>query len=181
MSAQPNYDNASTPKAGQGIAMPLFHTSGAELTLAASGDWTRSDIISVMDAREIVLLIAYDPSTSSGGYPHIVPLVSCNQAQPAAGDDSWYMPGVTDGTVTEVSADTGLPSGADYTAVPGYGEVLYRPIMLRCDAADNASDEIRLAIRLNVAPYRWLHLICAEKGLTANPGALLITYTLTSG
>jgi hypothetical protein len=168
----PRLESPATPVAAAGPVGTLF----TEAALAASGDWTRgTGVLDVQNCRSLALFCKYNPA-AIGGYPHIVLLVSNAQDAPAVGDDSWYALPMTDGTMTEVTLDTGLPSGADFTAAPGWGEVLVRGLVLRPDAADAASDEIRQAIEVRVAPYRWVQLMVAEKGVTASPGTLQVLY-----
>jgi hypothetical protein len=171
---QPNYDH-STPRAGQGAPTTIF-TSAA---LAASGAWTRSDIVSVEGARRVVLEIDYDPAGTSG-YPVIVPLVSNTVAAPAAGDDSWFQMPVWDGSVTAGALTGTLPTGADYTLSQPQGVAITYGLAVRLSAAAGATDEFRQALVLDVTPYRWFHFIVAEVGATGTPGTLSALYSLAA-
>lgn len=151
----------------------------ASATLPSSGDGARSSIIDVRGVRKLALFVDYDPA-GAGGYPHILPLVSNTdgngKAAPLAGDDVWFAPTHNDGVVTDVTPDTGLPSGADYSAPPPWGEVTQKALLIRLPAAVNAADEYRYAIVLDVTPFRWFHFVAFEKGATGSPGTLLVKY-----
>jgi len=149
----------------------------ASAALAGSGAFTASGVIDVSKNRRITLEILYNTGTT-GGYPHIVPNFSGLKVQPAVGDDSWYVPGVWDSTVTAVSPGA-VATGVDYTVTPPFGEVLFRPILLRSAAATGASDKIRMVVSIDTNGARWLYVSCAEKGVTATPGTLAINYTLS--
>lgn len=150
--------------------------------LAASGAWTRGDaVIDVRGAREIALLIDYTAHASTTtGYPQVVPMVACATTAPAVGDATWFVPAVTDGTLTATALAGTLPTGTDFTANPPMGVALLYPLVIRLNAATANSARTQMACRINVAPYKWFQLMAAEKGDTTNRGTLAISYALSS-
>lgn len=171
MSAQPAND-ANVPRAGQGQAMALV----ASAALAAAGAATSSSIVSVADARKITLFVKYTGG-ATGGYPHILPLVSGSLASPAVTDDSWYALGSWDGSITADVDFVTLPTGVDISP-QNFGEVEMQELLIKT-AATASTDAQRIAITLDVTPFRWLFLVYAEKGVTGTPGTLAIDYTLS--
>ena len=146
--------------------------------LAASGAQTYSDILDVARWRRLTLYIDYDPHASAtAGYPKIIPFGSAAEAVPAAGDDSWYSLGVDDGAVTAAVLTGTVPSGADWSLTPEFGWRTFRGLVLRLEASDNGSDEYRVAVTLDVTPYRWIQLATSEVGDTTNAGSLIIKYS----
>lgn len=171
MSAQPANDS-NVPRAGQGQQVALV----ASAALAASGATASSSIVSVADARKITLFVKYTGG-AAGGYPHILPLVSGALTSPATTDDSWYALGSWDGSITASTQLAALPTNVDISR-EGFGLVLMQETLLRT-AATVGTDAQRIAITLDVTPFRWLFLVYAEKGNTGTPGTLAIDYTLS--
>lgn len=174
---------SSTPVATPGTATLLFHTAGAatEKALAASGAYTASNVIvPVHSARKITIFFAYD-AAAIGGYPVIIPLVSCASVAPAAADDSWFTMPVADGTFTSTVFTGALPAGQDFTLSPGLGLATVAGLAIKpMPAALATSDEVRAAITLDVSAFRYLQILVAEVGVTATPGSVLATYSLTA-
>jgi hypothetical protein len=171
---QPERINASTPIAGQGGVASIF----ASAALAASGAWSRSSIVSVADARKLTLFVDYDPG-AIGGYPGLILLGSCNVTEPASDADSWFQLSMFDGSVTSAVGSGALATGSDFTIAQPEGFAIAYPLIVRLTAATNAADEYRQAITLDVTPFRWVHFQAAEIGVTATPGTLAVTYSLS--
>lgn len=173
-------NNAMSPIATPGPLAAMWSTAGAEKALAAAGAYTFSDVIvPCAEERTITLLVAYD-SAAAGGYPVIIPLGSCASSQPAAGDDSWFVLPASDGTWTNTVLAGAVPSGADWTQNPGMGLSEVRCLAIKPMAgAVGAGDEVRIAITLNVAPFRYFQFAVAEVGATGTPGALLVNASLS--
>lgn len=171
MSAQPAND-ANVPRAGQGQQMALV----ASAALAASGATTSSAIVSVADARKITFFVKYTGG-AAGGYPHILPLVSGSLTSPATTDDSWYALGSWDGSITADTDLAALPTNVDISP-QNMGEVKMQELLIRL-AGTASTDAQRIAITLDVTPFRWIFLVYAEKGVTGTPGTLAIDYTLS--
>lgn len=174
-------DNNQTVRAPQSFEDPsaVLFTSA---TLAASGAWTRGDsIVNVKGAREIALLIDYTAHASTTtGYPQIVPMVACTDTSPAVGDATWFVPGVHDGSLTATALAGTLPTGTDFTVNPPMGVALIYPMVIRLNAATANSARTQMVVRLNVAPYKWLQIMAAEKGDTTNRGVLAVSYALSA-
>lgn len=160
---------------------PIYSTAGAERTLAASGAYEYSEILRVAEKKLACLQLAYD-AAAIGGYPVIIPLVSYAEDAPAVGDDAWFAMPASDGMPTPTSLSGALPAGADYTLAPGVGLVDVRPLAVRPLAAATATtNEVRQSIALDLSSVpgaRWLMVAIAEVGVTATPGAALVTATV---
>lgn len=173
-------NNAMSPIATPGPLTTMWSTAGAEKALAASGAYTFSDVIvPCAEERTITLLVSYD-SAAAGGYPVIIPLGSCASSSPAAGDDSWFTLPASDGTWTNTVLAGAVPSGADWTQNPGLGLSEVRGTAIKpMAAAVGTGDELRIAIVINVAPFRYFQFAIAEVGNTGNPGSVLVNASLS--
>lgn len=178
MSSPDHTPNA--PIALPGAATNLWTTAGAEKILAASGAYTHGDVIvNVKNARQIHLEIFYRAG-AAGGYPILLPQVSIEDDEPAAGDDAWTDMPVSDGVVTTTILGGAVPSGADWTQDPGKGLVDLRGLAIKPMAgAVGTSDRVRMSAVLRVDSARWFQIAVAERGVTANPGYLRLRYSLT--
>lgn len=160
---------------------PIYSTAGAERTLAASGAYEYSEILRVAEKKLACLQLAYD-AAAIGGYPVIIPLVSYAEDAPDVGDDAWFTLPASDGMPTPTSLSGALPAGADYTLAPSVGLVDVRPLAVRPLAAATATtNEVRQSIALDLTSVpgaRWLMVAIAEVGVTATPGAALVTATV---
>lgn len=172
--------HATSPIATPGPLTAMWSTAGAEKALAASGAYSFSDVIvPCAEERTITLLVSYD-AAAAGGYPVIIPLGSCASTQPAAGDDSWFVLPASDGTWTNTVLSGAVPTGADWTQNPGMGLAEVRCIAIKpMAAAVGTGDELRIAITLNVAPFRYFQFAIAEVGATGSPGAVLINASMS--
>lgn len=159
----------------------MYSNAGAEKTLPASGAYEYSEILSIAGRKLVALQVAYDPA-AVGGYPVLLPLVSYAEDAPDAGADSWYALPASDGLPTATTLTGALPAGADYTLAPSVGLVDVRPLVVRpTAAATGAGNEVRQSVALDLSSVpgaRWLQLAVAEVGVTASPGALLVTATV---
>lgn len=177
MGAQGQNQNPATPVAGQGTTSTLFTSA----VLTAAGAWSRSDIVTVKDAREIVLLVDAT-ADATGGTDSVVEMafmVSCENAQPAAGDATWFVVGDTDGIATSAALASGtLPTGTDFSATPNWWQRTYRPMVVRLAAMAADTDRIQLTIRIPVVGYRWFQMMAHEAGDTSNPATLAVSYVL---
>lgn len=180
MSADPiltrELNDPATPTPAKGRATSLV----ASATLAASGAYAHSDPIDLEGARRLVLLVSYSPN-AVGGYPGIIPAFGYTivEGGPAATDDVWYVPAVWDGSVTAtLLTAASQPAGTDYTVQPEFGFTTHRPMLIRLEAGDAATDEIRIAVTLEVGAARWARVSYAELGVVATPGTLAISYSL---
>src|SRR5688572_18433476 len=70
--------------------------------------------IDVKDARALVLFIDADAAAAADQLALIV-AVSNAEVMPAAADDSWFVPGVTDGAVTIGAGAGAVDAGRDWT------------------------------------------------------------------
>lgn len=161
------------PRAGQGIQQPLR----ASAVLSAAGATASTSIVSVEGARKVTLFVKYTGG-AAGGYPHILPLVSCASTSPATTDDSWYALGISDGVVTADTDLAALPTNVDISP-QNFGEAKVQQTLIRL-AGTASTDPQRVAVTLDVTPYRWLFLVVAEKGVTGTPGTLAVDYVLSA-
>lgn len=163
----------STPSVAVEPTQSLL-TAAVALTGA---DWTYCDVVRVDEARDIAIFLDFDPAAGSTVAQGALSIWVSNEAEePAAGDDSWFAP-VEFEAVTPAVLVGDVPSGADWTKTPEFALRTARGLVVRTEAADNATDEYRLAIPLNVAPYRWLLLAYADLGDTDAPGTFIIKYS----
>jgi hypothetical protein len=170
--------NPSTPVAGKGVSTALV----ASATMSASGAWSRSSIVNLGTARKITFELTYTTDGTGGtdGYVEIVPMVAATREQPAANDATWFTMGYTDGTYTEGTLSGTLPSGTDFSAAPNFAKVKFEGLCIRTDPADADTDVVQIKVSLDVSDARWIQLMYHEAGDTANPGALAISYVLSS-
>lgn len=116
-------------------------------------------------AKKLTLEIYYNAAAATGGAPRVVPMLSAEAQKPAPGDDVWVIPGVWDGSVTSATGMTPV-AGLDWTATPGFSQVLHRPVEFAFAAATVNSDKLRLCVVLNVEAHRWVQLQVADLGAT---------------
>lgn len=117
-----------------------------------------STAVDVSGYREAVVLVDYD-ANAAGDVLALIPIGSVQETLPADGDDAWFIPAINDGSVT-AAVPSGITNttGADFTLVPEFGTVSVYPAAIKLAAADNATDEYRLAIQLDVTWMRWFQL-----------------------
>jgi hypothetical protein len=163
---------ASTPIPGEGVAATLLDSTA--LTTSPNGGV--SSIVSVEGYRYVTLWITGSADAASA-YPHIIPLVSGAGPLPLLGDDSWYGLAERDTSATATLLVGTLPTGADYTIAPEWAVVTTRPLVIRLEASDANTDEIRMCVTLNVAHARWMYIACEE--ITDNI-TLSVKYSLSN-
>lgn len=114
--------------------------------------------------RELTLLLNIDAAAADGtGGISIIPALSASKTLPSVDDDVWFIPGVTDGSVTAALPGATVAVGADYTLTPEFGQTAIRPWeILPGDDWDNATDEIRMAITIKCAWAKWFHIAVAD-------------------
>lgn len=122
-----------------------------------------STAVKVDGYREAVVLIDYD-ANAAGDVLALLPVGSVEDGStkntaPADGDDKWFIPTVNDGSVT-AAVPSGITNttGADFTLVPEFGTVAVYPAVVKLAAADNATDEYRVAVQLDITWMRWFQL-----------------------
>lgn len=169
--------NSMVPMAAASAPLQVYSA-----TLPASGGWQASDLIRCGSARRATLWIKYTSNASGGdlGYPEIVPLVSAADPEPAPGDDSWYVPGISDGTITSKTLAGSLVSGADFDVQPDFGQARYRGLVISTEPADGNSDDVRIKVDLDVTAARYLQLHVHEAGDTTNRGDLTVLVSLSA-
>lgn len=121
-----------------------------------------STIIDVREARQIALLMDIDAGAASD-VVSMFPVGSCSAEAPdAITDDEWFaLPSASTVTAGLPSGITQL-SGVDQTIVPEYGQVTVYPTEIKFAATDNASDEIRVAVVLDVTWCRYFAVLLAD-------------------
>lgn len=150
-------------------AMSPVPCAGHAVSLLASTNLTTdpnggvSGIVNVEMFRTVTLWIKASADAASA-YAHIVPLVSASEAEPAQGDDSWFGLSIADAAPTDTLLTGTVPTGADYTIAPEWGVVKCRPLVIRTIESDANTDEIRMAVTLNVTHARWMYIACEEVG-----------------
>lgn len=159
--------------------------SASSLTAcAASGAYTSSGVVDLGGNRKLTLFIAYAAHASgTANVLSLVPLVSSHSqpSAPGATDDSWFTLGTWDGSVTAGTlTSSSLPANTDFTRTPDFARVLHRAADIRTEPADAGTDRFRVAVTLDVTPYRWFQALYAEAGDTANPGSLWLSYVLSA-
>lgn len=159
-----------TPVAGKGDYYTLLDAT--DLTTDPSGGV--SSVVELYDYRYVTLYIKGSADAASA-YAHVIPLISSASSTPAVADDSWYGLCERDSTATATPLTGSLPTGADYTIAPEWAVVTCRPIVIRLEASDANTDEIRLAVTLNVAHAKYLYVAVEEVGGNMNVG---IKYSL---
>lgn len=181
-------DKASVPLAATGDRRVLNTAAGVPFSgangttvLPASGAWTQSEVVAVQPLRRLVVEVSYNANESTTtGYPQIIVALS-SQANagvvgapaPAVGDDVWFVPGITDGSVTAGALTAGtIGSGSDYTVTASWGAVDYRMMVINAKAALANSDKIRMRFSVDVTDAKWFMLQAREIGDTTNRGIL---------
>lgn len=170
------------PAPQEGAAVVL--RTSAVLTAA----WIATEPISVKGARKLTLYIAYD--ADAGGTANRPQMTLWGSAEdsstapgeaPAVGDDVWYAPGIIDVAPSDAIL-TGTPvTGFDATVQPEYRGFTIGPLSLTLFASDAGTDKIRVALTVDVTPYRWFHLQAKELGDTDADqlGILGVKYNLS--
>lgn len=165
-------------------AVSLLDSAGAAFNataLPASSAWRQSEMLNVKSLRRVTIRLLYNANASTTtGYPLIqvwccgIPLDTSTGLEPAIGDDVWYAPMITDGVVTGTATSGTLPTGADWTQGPLYGQQIHRPMTLQPPAAVANSDKLRMKFTIDVTDEFLMYVIAQEKGDSTNRGTLSI-------
>jgi hypothetical protein len=160
-------DGAISPLPQPGVAVAL--RASAVLTAA----WVATDVVSVRNARRVTLFCAY--AADAGGTANRAQIRVMASAEDAAGGtaptvatDVWYPPAIVDATATATLLTGTKETGATMTTTqPEHGVVVARPLAITLgEPADAGTDVGRMAITLEVGPYRWLYVAAKELGDT---------------
>lgn len=149
-------DNVSVPLPATGAAVEILASSA--LTTDPN---TVSSIINVSAARRLTLWIKASVDAANA-YLHLMPLVSAAQDRPVIGDDSWFGLAERDAAAVATLVTGSMPVGLDATIAPEWAVVTARPIIIRTESGDANTDEIRLAVTLDVTHARWFVLLAEE-------------------
>jgi hypothetical protein len=161
--------------ATRGGQVLLIHDgTGAEVTCAASQAYTAANagVLETMGARRLNIWLQVDYAAANDVVALLV-MVSPATTKPAPGDDVWYVPAFFDGSVTAGTLAGAIPSGADYTAAPDFARCLHRQLEIRTEPADNATDELRTLISIDVSAARWVQVAYAQ---AVSTGAKVLAY-----
>ncbi len=187
MAAQPNEldaepGNTVMPYPAAGKAKDL------RTSLVLTADWVATEVVSVRLARRLTLLIAYDADGSgTNNRCQITAWGACedgtaNGASPAiASVDKWYAPAVIDAVATDAVLTGTKVTNFTPSLTPEYRNYAIGPASFTTIAADNGTDKIRVALSLDVTPFRWFHIQCRELGDTdaGDLGVLGVKYVLS--
>lgn len=124
---------------------------------ALTDTYQASSVLDVSEAREVTLLIKHNAG-AAGNIPELLVLFSDQDAIPLTTDDVWYIPNETDGSITAALPGGTLFPSADFTLVPEFARVTVRPLQIRIETTDAATDELRLAITLKCTWAKWMHV-----------------------
>ncbi len=169
-----------TQYANKSGATLLIHDNGAEITPAASNAYTaaQAGVIACLGARRMHIWLQVDAGAASDVIALLV-IVSPVADKPAAGADVWYVPAFFDGIPTAGTLTGAVPSGADFSAAPDFARCLHRQLEIRTEPADNATDELRTLISIDVSMAKWVQVAYSQAaGTTAK---VLAYYSLSSG
>lgn len=164
------------------FSVPFPYVEGVS-TLRADAILTATNVasgpIDVRSARLITLLCNVDVAATTNN-PQIIPLGAYwQQTPPATTDDVWYGFNEYDGSnVATLPGVTGL-SGADFTMTPEFAMFKARPLLIRFETTDNATDELRIAIPIRVDWCGYFQVHCSDVG-TGTLANLEIKYVLSS-
>lgn len=158
-------------------SLPIPEKQVAQTLLAATqaaAAYTSTAPFSVIGARAITLFIDAD-AAASGDRLALNIAVSNSELLPAAGADEWFLPVVTDGSVTIGAGGGAVATGVDWTLLPaGWGLVVLSPGEYRFPAFSGASEEGRWAVSFDVSRFRHVWILYADIG-----GATRGTYAIT--
>lgn len=174
-------DGASSPLPQAGRAAALRSAT------ALTADWVATSVVSVRDARRLVLHCAYSANADGTANRAQLRLMVSAEDDPSDGsvpevaDDVWYEPTILDASATATLLSGTKETGATLTTTqPEHGVVVARPLAITLgEPSDAGTDVYRLAVQLDVTPYRWLYVACKELGDTAKPGQLGLKYSLS--
>lgn len=186
-------ERGATPVASSGNRTTLntqagvpFSGAAGSTVLPASGAWTASEVIAVGPLRRLTLEISYNASAATTtGYAQIIPILSeqnkgattdLTPVKPLFSDDVWFIPGVTDGSVTAGALAAGtIAASSTFTISGTFGQVQYNPLVIKVSPATANSAIIRVKVDIDVTSATWFYLQAREAGDATNRGILNIS------
>lgn len=171
------------PPVPQPLPMVTLNDSAGALfsatALPASGAWRQSEILNVKSLRRVTIRMAYNASASTTTGYALVQVYCCGEpldpttgVEPLIGDDVWYSPMITDGSITPTATAGTLPTGADWSNGPLFGQQVFRPLVLQPPAAVANSNKLRMKFTLDVTDECLIYIIASEVGDPTNRGTL---------
>ncbi len=129
-----------------------------------TGTFVATSVQKIEKARLVTLWINMDPAATTDN-PQIIPLFAPMQTTtPATTDDVWYSPNEYDGANSPtLPTGTGL-SGADYTLQPEFAMIKVRPLLIRFESIDAATDEFRIKVTFRCEDAGFFQCHCADAG-----------------
>ena len=150
----------SVPHAEQHPGDPTVLRASAITTAT----YVASSILDVSAWRKVTLYVDVDAGAASDALT-LIPLFSGSRVAPATAIvDEWFVPCVTDGSLTAAALSATLLSGADFTAAPAFGEALLQPLVFTFTTSTDAANERRFAITLDCSAHRFFHFQLADEG-----------------
>ncbi len=175
-------DNTVSPQAAVGPVKTL--RDSAVLTAA----WIATDAIRLDRARFCTLFFAYAADGSGTANRAQIRIMVTGEDDPDAlgppdvADDVWYAPTIVDATPTATLLTGTKETGATVTTTqPEHAVVVARPLAITLgEPSDAGTDVYRLAITLDVTPWRWMYIAAKELGDTdaGDLGVLGVKYSL---
>lgn len=167
--------------------LPMFALNDSSGTafdnsvLPASSAWRQSEMLNVERLRRVTFRLSYNAHASTTtGYP-LIQVFACGHpvdpttgVEPLIGDDVWHSPMITDGAITPTATTGTLPTGADWTNGPLYGQQIHRPLVLQPPAAVANSNKLRMKFTVDVTDDFFVYIIASEVGDPTNRGTLKI-------
>lgn len=156
-----------------GVAAPLI----ASDTLTTGFQGTLSGVVSVEQARNVVLLVKYAPvASASAAVVDILVAFSYARTAPAIGDDSWFVP-TTQVAGTQGALPATIPTGTDFAAASDWQPMEARRTYYALEASD-VSEPSREAIVIPCDGARWMYVACSQSGDETNFGTVVVDYVL---
>ncbi len=154
-----------------------------ETAAPAAGAYAATSVFSVAGFRNLTLWLNADCAAAAGYIVAAVRFspgaVDTPDATPAFGDDVWYPVMFNDGAPVATLYTGTRATGVDYTGAPEWGALTIRPGVLRFEAHDAASNEIRGYQEMAIpAGARWCSIEYAEVGTTGTPSAIAIVVSM---
>jgi hypothetical protein len=175
-------ESVMSPLPAAGLAVSL--RDPVVLTAA----WIATDVVNVSQARRLTLFVAYaaDGSGTANRAQLRVMATAENDSDgtaPEVADDVWYAPALVDSTPTATLLTGTKETGATMVVTaPEHAVIVARPMAITLgEPSDNGSDVYRMAITIDVTPYRWLYCAAKELGDTdaGDLGILGLKYSLS--
>lgn len=150
--------------------------------------WVATDPIRLDRARFCTLFFAYAADSSGTANRAQIRIMVSGEDDPTPGtppdvaDDVWYAPAVVDSAPTATLLSGTKETGATMTTTqPEHAVVVARPLAITLgEPSDAGTDVYRLALTLDVTPWRWLYIAALERGDqdAGDLGILGIKYSL---